>query len=162
MLMMSLLRQVFRPGIILGILLLGMLMTLGMLGLLWLTRPAVPLTRVSTADLNIIRVPTVTPTAAATVVVETPTPESLDDPSGSIAIGSYVMVSGTGGDGLRVRPDAGLGQGVRFLAGDGEIFVVQDGPVEIDGYTWWYLVKPDDAARSGWAVDNFLQVVNAP
>jgi hypothetical protein len=51
---------------------------------------------------------------------------------------------------------------VRFLAGDGEVFVVQDGPVEIDGYTWWYLVKPDEAARSGWAVDNFLQAINAP
>ena len=57
------------------------------------------------------------------------------------------MVTGTGGDGLRVRPEAGLSQGVRFLAGEGEMFQVQDGPVEIDGYTWWYLVKSEDTSR---------------
>ena len=74
--MISLLRLVFRPGVILGILLLGILLTVGTLGLLWLTRPADSPVRVSTAELNIIRVPTSTPTVIATVIGETPTPES--------------------------------------------------------------------------------------
>lgn len=160
--MISLLRLVFRPGIILGILLLGIFLTIGTMGLLWLTRPETPPVRFSTAELNIIRVPTSTPTVIATVPGDTPTPESQVDSAGGISIGSSVMVAGTGGAGLRVRPEAGLSQGVRFLAGEGEIFQVQDGPVDIDGYTWWYLVKPDDASRVGWAVDNFLQVVAAP
>jgi hypothetical protein len=160
--MISLLRLVFRPGVILGILLLGISLTIGTLGFLWLTRPESAPVSISTAELNIIRVPTSTPTMSATVVGDTPTPESQIDSLGGISTGSFVMITGTGGDGLRVRPEPGLSQGVRFIAGEGEIFQVQDGPVEIDAYTWWYLVKPDDASRVGWAVNDFLQVVQAP
>ncbi len=160
--MISLLRLVFRPGVILGIFLLGIALTIGIFGLLWLTRPANTPVSISTAELNIIRVPTSTPTAIATVLADTPTPDVQVGPSEGISIGSYVIVAGTGGDGLRVRPDPGLGQGVRFIAGEGETFQVNDGPVDLDGYTWWYMVKPEDASRAGWAVDNFLLVVQAP
>lgn len=160
--MISLLRLVFRPGVILGIILLGIFLTIGTLSLLWLTRPGDVPARISTAEMNIIRVPTSTPTAIATVILDTPTPDAQDESSGGISIGSFVMVANTGGNGLRVRPDPGLDQGVRFLAGEGEVFQVQDGPRAVDGYTWWYLLKPDGASRAGWAVDDYLQVVQAP
>jgi hypothetical protein len=33
---------------------------------------------------------------------------------------------------------------------------VEDGPQEVDDFTWWYLVAPFDETRSGWAVANYL------
>ena len=43
-----------------------------------------------------------------------------------------------------------------------EIFLVADGPQQVDNYTWWYLVGPFDESRHGWAVANFLRVVQNP
>jgi hypothetical protein len=160
--MISLLRQIFRPGIIVGIFLLGIALTIGTLSLLWVTRPASAPVNFSTAELNVIRVPTATPTVITTILTEAPTPEPQVDTLSGISMGSFVAVAGTGGDGLRVRPEAGLSQGVRFVAEEGEKFRVQDGPVDIDGYTWWYIVNPEDATRIGWAVDDFLQVIQQP
>ena len=42
-----------------------------------------------------------------------------------------------------------------FLAYDSEVFVIQDGPREVDGYVWWYLVAPYDETRVGWAAADF-------
>jgi hypothetical protein len=39
---------------------------------------------------------------------------------------------------------------------------VEDGPKDVDGFTWWYLVGPYDASRRGWAVSNYLSVVQNP
>ncbi len=47
---------------------------------------------------------------------------------------------------------------IRMLAGESEVFTVQDGPVEADGRTWFYLVSPSDTARAGWAVADFLRL----
>jgi len=49
-----------------------------------------------------------------------------------------------------------------FLAYDSEVFVVKDGPREVDGYTWWYLTAPYDDTRVGWAAADFLSYVPAP
>jgi hypothetical protein len=70
-----------------------------------------------------------------------------------------VQISGTDGSGLNIRDQAGLGGTVRFVALDGEVFEVRDGPVEADDFTWWYLVTPLDENRSGWAAANFLSLV---
>jgi len=51
---------------------------------------------------------------------------------------------------------------VRFLAIDGEVFQVMDGPVELDGYTWWLLQAPYDPNVQGWAVADFMIVVQNP
>jgi hypothetical protein len=49
-----------------------------------------------------------------------------------------------------------------MLGAEAEVFQVSDGPREIDGYTWWYLVGPYDESRRGWAVANYLSVVQNP
>ena len=48
---------------------------------------------------------------------------------------------------------------VIFVALDGEVFEIRDGPVEADDFTWWYLVTPHDDDRTGWAAANFLSLV---
>jgi hypothetical protein len=69
---------------------------------------------------------------------------------------------GTGGKGLRLRVEPNLEAEVRLLGADDEIFEVQEGPQQSGGYTWWYLVGPYDEARHGWAVEDFLIVVQNP
>jgi hypothetical protein len=49
-----------------------------------------------------------------------------------------------------------------MLGLEGEVFLVQEGPEEVDGYSWWYLVGPFDETRRGWAVANFMAVVQNP
>lgn len=72
------------------------------------------------------------------------------------------MIFGTGGDGLRLRYQAGLNSNVRLLGAEGELFEVMDGPETSDGYIWWYLESPDDRTRRGWAVVDFLVPANTP
>jgi hypothetical protein len=45
---------------------------------------------------------------------------------------------------------------VNFTALDAEAFLVIDGPVEADGYTWWHLEAPYDQTRNGWSAGDFL------
>jgi len=90
----------------------------------------------------------------------TPTPQSLI--VGGIGVGMYVQITGTEGDGLRLRSGAGTTNPPRFLGREAEVFQVRDGPKDADGYTWWYLVTPYDESRSGWAAANFLAVVTEP
>jgi hypothetical protein len=94
--------------------------------------------------------PTLTP------LPSTPEPSSTPAP-GEIAAGVYVQPS-TGGQGLRVHTQPGLSADF-FSAYDSEVFLVTKGPEQADGYTWWYLAASYDAARSGWAAQDFLRVV---
>jgi hypothetical protein len=79
-----------------------------------------------------------------------------------IGVGMYVKITGTEGDGLRLRSGPGTSAPPRFLGHESEVFQVKDGPREADNYTWWYLVTPMDESRSGWAAAKFLSVVAAP
>lgn len=111
------------------------------------------------ADVTVIAAPTSTSSAPATPTIDpfapSPTPTGL-------AIGSYVQISGTEGQGLRIRSAPGLDSEFVFLGYDSEVFVVQDGPQTVDGYVWWYLVAPYDATRVGWAAADFLTFIPAP
>ena len=92
-----------------------------------------------------------------------PAPEiTLTLPALPITLGSTVAITGTEGDGLAVRQGPGVDYPYFFVGNDGDAFVVEDGPREADGYTWWYLVDPLDADRSGWAVDTYLEVIAPP
>jgi hypothetical protein len=111
------------------------------------------------ADVTVIPAPTGTSGAPPTPTIDpfaTPT-----SPAG-VAIGNYVQISGTEGQGLRIRAEPGLGGEFQFLAYDSEVFVVQDGPREVDGYVWWYLVAPYNETRVGWAAADFLSYVPEP
>jgi hypothetical protein len=79
-----------------------------------------------------------------------------------LAVGAYVQIAGTGGDGLRLRAEPGLQSRVLFLALEAEVFLVTGGPRDADGYTWWYLEAPAEKSRQGWAASNFLAVVQNP
>ena len=101
--------------------------------------------------------PTVSEITSEDFPSETPTLEP-----GTIGIGAFVQVSGTGGDGLRLRKDPGLDYEMQFLGLEGELFQVGDGPVEADGYTWWFVVGSYDETRQGWAAADFLAFVPNP
>ena len=132
---------------------------------LWSLRvdPVASATQGETPAMTVIPAPTSTPPGMNSLFF-TPTP-TLGNPviggSGSdgIRVGVYVQVSGTDGEGLRLRTDAGTSSQVRFLALDAEVFKVIDGPREADGYVWWNLEAPYDVTRSGWAAANFLNLV---
>lgn len=115
-----------------------------------------------TLDFNIIVNPTLTPTATFTATpVEaagpTLTPTLGPIPEGSFMIGQLVEVRGTEGDGLRVREAPGTDGRILFVGYENEVFIVQGGPVEADGHTWWHLVNPYNDEKSGWSVADYLQ-----
>ena len=112
------------------------------------------------ADLTMIPAPTHTPNVTAV-----PTNDPLITPTlaaNTIGIGGYVQISGTEGEGLRIRQTSGLNADTVFRGEESEVFVVKDGPQTADGYTWWYLVAPYDETRAGWSVADFLAVVPSP
>lgn len=109
-----------------------------------------------TAIITIIFAPTSTPTLPAGFLI---TPTATPDNGvviGGIGKGLYVQISGTGGDGLRLRATASTSGEIRFLGYESEVFLVTDGPKNADGYIWWYLTAPYDESRSGWAVAEYL------
>ncbi|MDO9129034.1 MAG: hypothetical protein Q7U34_04130 [Anaerolineales bacterium] len=97
------------------------------------------------------------PLPAASPFVVTPTPLP-----GTFTVGAYVQISGTEGQGLRLRARQGLNSQPLFLGYDSEAFLVTNGPQQADGHTWWYLTAPYDQTRSGWAVQDYLSVIPSP
>lgn len=114
------------------------------------------------AALTWIPGPSNTPAPSLTPVpTSTATPAFEPPPSGELGLGSTVQIVGTQGSGLNIRNAPGLGTNIQFLAYDAEVFEVRDGPQQVDGLTWWYLVTPFDAGRAGWAAADYLEVVIA-
>ena len=111
------------------------------------------------ADVTVIPAPTGTSGAPPTPTID---PFATATSPAGVAIGNYVQINGTEGQGLRIRAEPGLGGAFQFLAYDSEVFVVQEGPREVDGYVWWYLVAPYDETRVGWAAADFLSYVPEP
>jgi len=105
--------------------------------------------------------PTIAPTAASPAGGPTAAPGSGTTATQSIpiALGVTIQVSGTEGDGLTVRQGPGKDFTGVFVANDGDKFVVKDGPRQADSFIWWYIVDPADQNRFGWAVQDFMQVV---
>jgi hypothetical protein len=112
------------------------------------------------ADLTMIPAPTHTSSAPPTATFDPNVTPTL--PVGEISVGGYVQISGTDGEGLRLRAAPGLAGDDLFLGFDEEVFQVRDGPQQVDGYTWWLLVAPYDESRAGWAAADFLTVVPSP
>jgi hypothetical protein len=127
--------------------------------LLFVPQPAPP-----ASALTIIPAFTSTPRfVTSSPELSSPTPPPTNTPlPGTIALNTYVQISGTDGDGLRLRSSPALSSDPLFLGYDSEVFLVADGPRQADGYTWWYLTAPYDQTRSGWAVVNYLSFVPSP
>lgn len=117
---------------------------------------------------------TIEPSAPIVQTIARPTPTSTPLPTqipgeteGSngtvivdeIQIGSVVQIFNTGGAGLRLRSNPGTSSSIQFIGEELEPFSVINGPVEQDGYVWWYLESPYDPSRSGWAAAEYLQLI---
>lgn len=161
----ELIRTVVKPWVILGAIGFGSALLLLSLYLLSSTRNTTLANNAPTAVLTVVSLPTSTqlppsptPATPTTPTLTLPPPA----PPGEISVGSFVQITGTGGDGLRLRTEPGLSSDVRFLGLDSEVFEIREGPQEIDGHTWWYLVAPFEENRNGWAVSGYLSVVQNP
>lgn len=136
----------------------------GLLFLLWIywTQPqSTPTTLTGLEAMTIIPAP-----SATVPVTPTPTPDNVataatPGPDG-IIIGGYVQISGTDGQGLRLRSEPGLKGTLLFLGFDAEVYIIRDGPREADGFIWWKLEAPYDTTRTGWAAANYLSVIPPP
>jgi len=153
-------RQLFTKWVVLGALFFAGILTL-------ITAISIGLTSLrqtsdvgfAPADLTVIPAPTGTSSAPPTPTIDPFAPPTA--PAG-IAIGNYVQITGTEGQGLRIRAEPGLDGAFQFLAYDSEVFLIQDGPREVYGYVWWHLIAPYDETRVGWAAADFLTYVPAP
>lgn len=144
----------------LGIAIFLILITLVSIG--WTTPDPVRDFGFAPADLTVI--PASTPTSNVTPSF-TPDPLIYGTPTlapDEIGLGGYVQITGTDGEGLRLRSDPGLSGTPIFLGYDEEVFEVRDGPQQLDGYIWWYLVAPYDETRAGWAAADFLGAIPSP
>ncbi len=118
----------------------------------------------STAEITLIPAPTLTPVIIVPTSgqpSETPTSKSPVQ-IGGIGVGVYVKISGTSGEGLNLRSSPGTDSSIRFLGMDSEVFLVKDGPDQVDNIIWWFLQAPYDSTRNGWAAANFLEVIENP
>jgi hypothetical protein len=159
----ALVRYILSPWVIGGAIFIGVSMLCASIVMLQATRSERGSFPAATAIVHVIPLPSATPTP----LPPTPTPEAaptqpVPAASGNIVVGAFVQVTGTGGDGVRLRAEPGLNGTVRFLGLEAEVFQVSDGPRQVDGYTWWFLVAPYDASVQGWAVANYLAVVQNP
>lgn len=104
-----------------------------------------------------------TPTPAPS---PTPSPTETAEPaptiSPDIAIGRYVRVAGTGGQGLNLRSGPGENYVRMDIALEGEVFIVVDGPTPSGGSEWWKVRDPEDEEQEWWAVGNFLEPIEHP
>ena len=123
-------------------------------------QPAPP--AVGTVVVNVIPAPSPTRPLPTLPPTSTPSPTPPVPGLTPLAIGDYVQVAGTGVDGLRVRSAAGLAGDILYVAIESEVFKIEDGPREADGYTWWYVVEPYKQVVKGWVVANYLAQIQNP
>jgi hypothetical protein len=101
---------------------------------------------------------TVIPDAA--VASQTPPDPMGSDQDKDFVIGDLVEVYGTEGQGLRIRNTPSLSAVIDEIGLDSEVFKIEGGPIDADGYVWWFLVNPYDPSRQGWSVSNFLRSIS--
>jgi len=157
-------RRLFSPWVILGGIGMAGLLLIVFIGATLAVRVKPTNRPVGTVVLNVIPAPTDTVPPPQSTEAPTPAASELPPPTGGmgISVGVLVQVSGTGMDGLRIRTDPGLQGQVKFVGIEAEVFQVKEGPKEADGYTWWFLVAPYDETLNGWAVGDYLQVIQNP
>ncbi len=154
----SQLRSLLNFWIIGGAFAIACLLLIITLGLLVWTRPVPAPASMGTAVLYIIHAPTDIPPSKSTPLV-TPSLPGMAPLPGQIAIGMNVQVTGTSGEGLRLRSAPGLENQILKLGAEGELFRVSEGPQAADGYTWWYLFSLEDETRRGWAVADYIKPI---
>ena len=152
-------RRISFPWVFLGAIIISGILLTFVFGLLSWNRPSQNHSGIINPMVTIIYLPTAPTTINTPKPAAILPPDILDPPSGDIISNSYVKIHGTEGAGLRLRIEPGLDSEPLYLGLEDEIFKIEEGPVEEDGYMWWYLVAPFDSDRNGWGVSNFLQPV---
>lgn len=87
---------------------------------------------------------------------------SASTPNGSdqrFSSGLKVKVYGTGSDGLRIHQAAGQSSPTIYLAPEGSVFIVIDGPIVTGGFAWWKIEDKENGNIKGWVVEDYLQIV---
>lgn len=100
--------------------------------------------------------PTVSGAGIATTVATSPAATV----PGSLAVGAYVRVSGTGIEGIRYRYGPGLDYVTIRIVPEDEVLLVKGGPEKGDGLVWWRL--QDQLGNIGWAAQDYLTLAPAP
>lgn len=157
-------RKLFSPWVILGGIGVAFLLLGAFLAIIFTLRATPEGKPLGTAVLYVILAPEDTKPAPTPTLTLTPEAVAQPTPPGGVgvSVGGLVQISGTGSDGLRIRTDPSLQGQIKFLGIEAEVFQVKDGPRQADGYTWWFLEAPYDATLNGWAVGDFLQVIQNP
>ena len=156
-------RTVIPFWAIIAAVVIGVVLFAGTIMILNFSRPPRVPVGVVTAALTVIPAPTATiPAPSPTEIITSENNVPPPPGSGEIILGEFVEVDGTEGAGLRLRSGPGLDNEALFLGLEDEVFKVEDGPQEADGYIWWYLVAPFNAEQSGWAVSNYLTPIQNP
>ncbi|MFN2281157.1 MAG: hypothetical protein ACK2TZ_04770 [Anaerolineales bacterium] len=154
-------KNFFNPWVIAGTVLTAtILLAFAFLGAGWIT-PSLGEPYQGGGVITLIPVPTFTPTplpTATEIPLVSPTPEK----GSGILLGGYVQITGTEGEGLRLRREPSLTGEIVYLGLEGEIFLVKGGPQDQDGYLWWQLEAPLNPDRQGWAVADFLAFAQNP
>lgn len=94
------------------------------------------------------------------VISATITPTPIQISGAKFQVDSYVQITGTGGNGLRLRANPGTDATVNFVAAESEVFKIIAGPTQSGSYDWWHLVAPYDTSRQGWAAGEYLISIN--
>ena len=142
---------------------LALILLIALLAFIWIARPDQTIPSQETAIVIVIPAPSETPLLSVPATSPTPKPGNEDTVHlGDLRVGSYVQVTGTAGTGLRLRVEPSLEAEIRLLGSEAEVFEVKEGPRQSEGYTWWYIVGPYDDTRRGWAVQDYLVVIQNP
>ena len=163
--MLKILKYIFDYKVVLGAIVFGAGVFAVLVWVLWSAKSNNAAQVPATAVLKIIEAPTQTPPGIIITPTVTPAPTAAHATpvaSGNIAVGDYVQVSGTGGDGLRLHDNAGVSTNVNYVAKESEVFIVKDGPIDADGFVWWELEDPYNNNTVGWGVANYLAVLPNP
>ncbi len=158
-------KNILNGKVLIAMLAIAVLLICSSLAYILVMRPAFnsnPELAAATPALTIIPAPTSTPLPqppTLTAILPTQGPTNTPAP-GQIAIGVYVQPN-TGGVGLRIHTDPSL-SAASFTAFDSEVFLIDNGPEQADGYTWWHLTATYDATRDGWAVQDYLTAIPSP
>lgn len=147
-------------GVVAGGIFIAILMTACVVLVMYFLHPeTAPVQTAYQPVFTVVTANTLTPILTMPVaIVVTTTPI----PPGQIGIGVYVRVSGTKGEGLRLRKNPGINNPMLFLGMESEVFQIKEGPKQADNFIWWYLQAPYDKNRSGWAVQDYLAPIQSP
>jgi hypothetical protein len=155
--------RLFSPKVLGGALAVAVMLLI--LTFIWIAGSAPPASDPAgmLAVVTAIPMPSGTAAPAGTPTIDPYAPTSTPTPlPGQFDIGAYVQITGTQGQGLRIRSDAGLNSTQLFLGFDTEVYTVIEGPRQADNYAWYRITAINDQTRTGWAASNFLILIPKP